>query len=111
MDWEPGIDYDRMYRDEEECVDMWCQDCKEVVRARLYRDDSVGYSEWQCPVDDFHTLSNIGYCKCGEPMEDTDTLCPGCQKGIRDGWFDMLKTLSPKLDPYDVRDFICDELF
>lgn len=100
MDWSEisTSEYEKEYRDYASGQDMWCEDCKEVVRARLYKDDSVGYSEWQCPVEEWHSLSKIKHCDCGNPMGDDDKMCPSCKADVTEKWWNLMKSVALKTE-------------
>ena len=61
----------------------WCTDCKEVVLARNFYDRDTGYTEWICPNSGDHFVEEIEYCECGEPMGESDEVCPACMDELR----------------------------
>ena len=94
------------YENQRRGYPMWCEDCKEIVDATFYFDRSTGYREWQCPCGEEHTVVDIKYCKCGEPMGETDDLCPACKYNISEAWSKFLKEIDSNLDMYDVMNYI-----
>ena len=106
MEWERGINYDAMERDRERTREMWCSDCKEVVDAKYFYDPDTGYGEWQCPVDDFHTVDEVAFCKCGNSMCDGEEFCDSCKEDIKTKWFNLLASIDPNHRAEDVLDYI-----
>ena len=90
--------------------EMWCMDCNEVVDATYFYDPDTGYSEWQCPVDDFHSVDDVAFCKCGNSMCHGEDMCESCKTDIKEKWWALVNSVDPGFDAYDVMNYIAEEL-
>ena len=65
-------------------VEMWCEDCAEVVEAVVFGGDVT------CPVNQWHEVTEVKKCECGAPKGNGE-LCPDCSEFITRKWNELLQ--------------------
>lgn len=71
-------------------IEMWCEDCQEVVDAVVFGGDIT------CPENQWHELHEITKCECGQPKGAGD-LCPDCAGYISHQWEEFLRDCTDNL--------------
>lgn len=71
-------------------VEMWCEDCQEVVEAIVFGGDIT------CPENQWHEVTEVRKCECGAPKGNGE-LCPDCSGYIRQKWDALLQDITDNL--------------